>query len=83
VITLIPLFFYPLCTEIPAVVFLLFWFLTQVLSGGLALAESGNFGGIAWWAHIGGFLAGMLLQFVFVRSKGHHRFYFETEHHPW
>jgi len=83
VITLIPIFFYPLFIEIPAVVFLLFWFLTQILSGGLALVESGNFGGIAWWAHIGGFLAGMLLQFVFVRSKGHHRFYFETEHHPW
>ena len=83
VITLIPIFFYPMFIEIPAVVFLLFWFLTQLLSGGLALAEGANVGGIAWWAHIGGFVAGTLLQFLFVRSKGHHRFYFETEHHPW
>jgi len=83
IITLIPIFFYPLFVEIPAIVFLFFWFLTQILSGGLALVSGESFGGIAWWAHAGGFLAGIILQFFFVRSKGHHRFYFETEHAPW
>lgn len=83
IITLIPVFFYPLFMEIPALVFLLLWFATQIFSGSLALASGGSFGGIAWWAHAGGFLAGIVLQFLFVRSKGHHRFYFETEHDPW
>jgi membrane associated rhomboid family serine protease len=34
------------------------WFMTQVLSGMLAPAGGG---GVAWWAHIGGFVVGMLL----------------------
>jgi membrane associated rhomboid family serine protease len=83
VITLIPIFFYPIFIEIPALLFLFIWFLNQVFSGGLALLEGASFGGIAWWAHAGGFLAGLLLQFLFVRSGRHQRFYFETEHHPW
>jgi len=83
IITLIPIFFYPLFIEIPAILYLFFWFLTQLFSGGLALVSGQSFGGIAWWAHAGGFLAGILLQFFFVRSKGHHRYYFETEHAPW
>jgi len=83
IITLIPIFFYPLFVEIPAIVFLFFWFMTQILSGSLALVSGQSFGGIAWWAHAGGFAAGIILQFVFVRSRGHQRFYFETEHAPW
>jgi membrane associated rhomboid family serine protease len=83
IITLVPIFFYPLFLEIPAILFLFFWFLTQILSGSLALASGESFGGIAWWAHAGGFAAGIVLQFLFVRSRGHHRFYFETEHAPW
>ncbi|MCB1054347.1 MAG: rhomboid family intramembrane serine protease [Acidobacteria bacterium] len=58
VLTLIPVFFYPLFVEIPAAVFLGLWFLMQLFSGAVALLGPG--GGIAWWAHIGGFLAGML-----------------------
>lgn len=83
IITLIPVFFYPLFVEIPAVIYLLFWFLAQVFSGGLVLASGESFGGIAWWAHAGGFLTGIILQFFFVRTRRHHRFYFETEHDPW
>ncbi|MBI5902594.1 MAG: rhomboid family intramembrane serine protease [Deltaproteobacteria bacterium] len=51
--TLIFLFFFVSVVRIPAVVFLGFWFVLQLLSSGAAGA-----GGIAWYAHIGGFIAG-------------------------
>lgn len=57
VLTLLPIFFYPLFFELPAAVFIGLWFAIQVLSGALSLLAPGT-GGIAWWAHIGGFLAG-------------------------
>jgi membrane associated rhomboid family serine protease len=44
---------------VPAYVMLGYWFLIQVLSGIPALASSG--GGVAFWAHVGGFLAGVVL----------------------
>jgi membrane associated rhomboid family serine protease len=58
VVTFLPIFIFPLVVEIPAVFYLGAWFLTQVFSGMLAPAGGG---GVAWWAHIGGFVAGMLL----------------------
>ncbi len=62
VLTLIPLFvFFPL-VEIPAFFFLGIWFLIQFLSGAASLGQSSAFtGGVAWWAHIGGFVAGIVL----------------------
>lgn len=68
VTTIIPLFFLFQVVELPAVFFLGFWFLTQVFSGTLALATSGaNAGGVAWWAHIGGFIVGALWALVLRR----------------
>lgn len=58
VVTMIPIFFFPLIVEVPALFFLGAWFLSQVFSG---LVSSADGGGVAWWAHIGGFVAGMLL----------------------
>lgn len=46
---------------IPASVFLIFWFLMQTFNGMAALAASHAVGGVAWWAHIGGFILGMVL----------------------
>ena len=62
VLTLIPLFiFFPL-VEIPAFFFLGIWFLIQFLSGAASLGRSSALsGGVAWWAHIGGFVAGIVL----------------------
>ncbi len=62
VLTLLPLlFFFPL-VEIPAFFFLGIWFLIQFLSGASTIGRTSALaGGVAWWAHIGGFLAGMLL----------------------
>lgn len=66
VVTLIPIIIIPYIIELPAVVFLGLWFLGQVFSGlwGMGSAQGG---GIAWWAHIGGFVAGMLLMPLFRR----------------
>jgi len=43
------------------VVFLGFWFVSQILSGVVSFGAGAAVGGVAWWAHVGGFLAGMLL----------------------
>lgn len=69
VVTLIPIFIFPLILEIPAVVYLAIWFITQFFSGVTSFVSAGE-GGIAWWAHAGGFLAGMVLLPLF-RKKGH------------
>jgi membrane associated rhomboid family serine protease len=44
--------------ELPAYVFLGLWFLMQIFSGVMALGIGGDAGGVAWWAHIGGFAVG-------------------------
>lgn len=59
VLTLVPIFFYPLFFHLPALFYLGFWFLSQVFSGTLALFLPQGVGGVAWWAHIGGFLFGL------------------------
>lgn len=64
ILTLIPIFIIPLFFRIPAFFFLGFWFLIQALSAGGSAAQGG---GIAWWAHIGGFLFGMLFLKLFSR----------------
>src|SRR5207248_1153549 len=46
--------------EIPAIAYLAFWFLLQVFSGVASLGRAEMAGGVAWWAHIGGFLAGIV-----------------------
>ncbi|MCA9726737.1 MAG: rhomboid family intramembrane serine protease [Candidatus Eisenbacteria bacterium] len=66
ILTIVPVFFYPLFLELPAVAFLGLWFLLQLFSGTLALHASGEVGGIAFWAHVGGFLAGIVLHRLFL-----------------
>jgi membrane associated rhomboid family serine protease len=67
VTTLILLFFLPWFVEIPAVFFLGLWFLSQLSSGLMALGAAGSFGGIAWWAHVGGFIFGLVAVHLFAR----------------
>jgi len=62
ILTLIPILFIPWFVEIPAYFFLGLWFLFQFLNAAGSTAGSA---GIAWWAHIGGFLFGILLLKVF------------------
>jgi len=62
VTTLIPVFVFIHIAELPAWVVLGMWFVLQFLSGALSLATTqASAGGVAWWAHIGGFAAGALL----------------------
>ncbi len=65
VVTLVPLGFVLQFVELPAFLVLGIWLLAQAFSGVLSLGMQG--GGIAWWAHIGGFLAGLLLVLPFRR----------------
>jgi len=67
VLTFFPIFFIPYFMEIPAVAFLALWFFLQVVSG-LAAAAQGQEGGVAWLAHVGGFIAGIVLMPLFRRQ---------------
>jgi membrane associated rhomboid family serine protease len=69
ILTLIPIFLFPLFVYLPAFLYLGFWFLIQLFSGTLSFTSHGT-GGVAWWAHVGGFLAGMALLPLF-RNRGH------------
>jgi membrane associated rhomboid family serine protease len=70
VVTLLFLFFFIEIVEIPAFFFLAFWFLLQFFSGALSLSSQSSIsGGVAWWAHIGGFLSGVVLLFLFKKKR--------------
>ena len=64
VVTLVPVFFFLQVIELPALLILGLWFVLQILSGSIAVAGPASAGGVAWWAHVGGFLAGMVLVLV-------------------
>lgn len=64
ILTLIPIIFIPYFVELPAYIFLGIWFLIQFIS---AAGASGHGGGIAWWAHIGGFLFGVFFLKLFLQ----------------
>lgn len=60
ILTLVPLFIVWFTARIPAFIFILLWFMAQFLSGIGTLAMA-NAGGVAWWAHVGGFLIGLFI----------------------
>ena len=62
VLSLVPLFFFVFLWEVPAVLLLVMWIVTQFVSG-VASLETGQalYGGVAYWAHVGGFFAGLAL----------------------
>jgi len=60
ILTLIPLVIFFFTVKLPAVLFIGIWFLMQFASAAGSL-QSGISGGVAWWAHVGGFLLGILL----------------------
>jgi membrane associated rhomboid family serine protease len=71
VVTLIPIFFFIQIVEVPAAFLLFFWFLMQFFSGTLSIASASQVagGGVAWWAHIGGFLIGALAAYLLPKSR--------------
>jgi len=85
-IVMVPIFFYPLFFEVPAALYLLVWIVTQISSGTFTLlAGMSGAGGVAFWAHVGGFFAGMALggQLCY-NPRGRGRCYWERdEYRPW
>jgi len=70
ILTLIPVFFFFTLIEVPAYLFLGFWFVLQFFSGTFSLlSRAEQYSGIAWWAHVGGFLGGVVLLYVFKASS--------------
>lgn len=62
ILALVPLFIIFFTVRVPAMIFIGLWFLIQFFSGVSALQMSrGNMGGVAWWAHIGGFVFGVIV----------------------
>jgi membrane associated rhomboid family serine protease len=60
ILTLVPIIIFFFTVRLPAILFLGYWFLIQFLSGFLTLGDIDQ-SGVAWWAHIGGFLLGAFL----------------------
>jgi membrane associated rhomboid family serine protease len=71
VASLVPILFIFTVIQVPATLFLLFWFISQLFSGWLTIGGAGG-SGVAWWAHVGGFLFGILSVFLFARRRIYH-----------
>jgi membrane associated rhomboid family serine protease len=56
--TLVPVLFFSSAADLPTVILLVLWVVAQVLSGLSSMTSSGL---VAWWAHVGGFLTGLVL----------------------
>lgn len=66
VLVLVPIFFFIRIVAIPAAIVLGIWFIIQIYSG---LSISSSSGGVAWFAHIGGFIAGLVLIRLFKKRR--------------
>jgi membrane associated rhomboid family serine protease len=69
ILTLVPIFVFVQIIEVPALFFLGFWFLLQLVSGVGTLGQRADVGGVAFWAHAGGFAAGMAAVRFFRRPE--------------
>ena len=75
VVTLIFIFIFITTYELPAALMLIYWFALQLLSGLSSLGSVTMAQNIAWFAHVGGFLAGILLIKLFQGDRGGYRYY--------
>ena len=69
VLTLIPLGFWLRITLVPASVVLGLWFVLQLFQGVASLGMPDDVGGVAFWAHIGGFVSGIVLGWLFKKPE--------------
>lgn len=67
--TLIPFFGFASIVSIPASFMLGYWFVLQLFSGAVSLPFSGETGGVAFWAHVGGFATGVIFAKIFKSLK--------------
>lgn len=76
VVAMVPVGCFLPIIEVPAVIFLAVWFLTNLLSGVASIGVQAQ-GGVAWWAHVGGFIAGIVISALMRRRQSHnsHRYY--------
>lgn len=65
--TILPIFFFVQFVRIPAIFYLLLWFAVQLYAGLASDAAGPLVGGVAWWAHVGGFLFGVALGPILAR----------------
>src|ERR1700716_3588609 len=79
VIVVVPILFIPLFFEVYAFVFVGLWFLIQIFQGTLELLLPTSGGGVAWWAHVGGVIAGLALGPLLVQSARRYRVYYPDE----
>jgi membrane associated rhomboid family serine protease len=79
VVVVVPIVFIPLFFEVPAFVFIGLWFLIQLFQGAVELLLPSSSGGVAWWAHVGGFVAGLILIPFFRRASRDYREYYADE----
>jgi len=71
IVTLVPIFVFFTFIQIPAIFYLGIWLAMQIFNGSGSLAAGGqDGGGTAWWAHIGGFVAGVGLLWTLFRPRG-------------
>ena len=70
IIFVLPIWFIPLIFRLSAMIFASLWFGLQVAIGAGALLNPGIGAGIAWWAHIGGFIAGLVFVHVLAPPGG-------------
>jgi len=68
VVLWLPIFFLPVIVHIPAIAFLGLWVIIQLDSATSSIL-GGEASDVAWWAHLGGFIAGVLLYRFFVQKK--------------
>lgn len=78
-VMIVPIIFVPIFFEIPAIGFAFFWMMSQIIPGVVTLMMPTEGGGIAWWAHIGGFIAGWILVPLVRRPARSYRRYYGDE----
>jgi membrane associated rhomboid family serine protease len=69
VVTLIFIIFFITTFELPAAFMLVYWFAIQLLSGLASFSSFTDAGGVAWFAHVGGFIAGIFLLRIFLGNR--------------
>jgi membrane associated rhomboid family serine protease len=74
ILTLVPLVIWWFFARLPAVLFIGLWFAIQFLSGLSSLGSAAD-GGLAWWAHVGGFLLGAILVWGMRRKQPEYYYY--------
>jgi membrane associated rhomboid family serine protease len=78
-IVLVPILFLPLFFEVPTIVYIGLWFFMQLVQGTAEFFLPAGGAGIAWWAHIGGFVAGLVLGPLLAQSRRRFRPYYADE----